>query len=98
MYLQNDLKLNLQIDDKKINQVEEHKLLGVTIDEQLKWNSHINSVSKKVSKTLYLMHRLRNIIDTDTKILFFNAFIRSHFDYCSTIWDSTDKCYLQINK
>ena len=90
-----DLKLNLQIDDKNINQVKEHKLLGVTIDEQLKWNSHINSVSKKVSKTLYLMHRLRNIIDTDTKILFFNAFIRSHFDYCSTIWDSTDKCYLQ---
>ena len=88
-------KLNLSVNQIKINQVQEHKLLGVVIDESLTWKQHINHVSKKLSKNIYLLNRLKNILDKDTKILFYNAFIKSHIDYCSTVWDNTSKQNIQ---
>ena len=33
----------------KIDQVSEHRLLGITIDNQLHWDSHTNNVCKTVS-------------------------------------------------
>ena len=38
----------LKIKTTKIKQVNEAKFLGVTIDENLNWNSHIKKLSKKL--------------------------------------------------
>ena len=89
------LKLQLKIGNNQIDQVNQHKLLGVTIDESLKWNIHINNIAKKISKTLYLLYRLKNVIDTQTKLLFFNAFIKCHIDYCSNSWGNADRTCLK---
>ena len=45
-----ELKLNLLIHDKQIQHVDEHKVLGVIIDKELRWEQHIHSICKKVSK------------------------------------------------
>ena len=38
---------HIKLGDNKINKVKETKTLGVIVDDQLKWNSHINTVAKK---------------------------------------------------
>ena len=41
--------LRLTLGAKFIEQVREHRVFGVTLDEELKWQSHIDSVFKQVA-------------------------------------------------
>ena len=81
------LPLDLVLNGAKIDQVSEHRLLGITIDNKLLWDSHINNVCKTVSKRVFLLSKLRYIVDIDTRKVFFNAHIKPHIDYASVVWD-----------
>ena len=72
---------------EKIDQETEHRILGVTIDNKLRWDSHTNNVCKTVSRRVFLLSKLRYIVDIDTIKLFFNAHIKPHTDYASVVWD-----------
>ena len=78
------LPLDLVLNGAKIDQVSEHRLLGIT---KLRWDSHINNVCKTVSRRVFLLSKLRYIVDIDTRKLFFNAHIKPHIDYASAVWD-----------
>ena len=47
-----NLILDLQIRSEKIERVAEFNFLGLTVDENLNWNAHIQTVSNKISRTL----------------------------------------------
>ena len=84
----------------KLNNVElpvssEIKLLGVTIDDQLTWKSHIQYLCSKISPKLGLLHRLSRCVPLDYLGYIYNALIQSLFDYGITIWGSCCKTYLQ---
>ena len=42
---------------------------------------------KTVSRRVFLLSKLRYIVDTDTRKLFSNAYIKPHIDYASVVWD-----------
>ena len=44
------------------------KYLGLLIDENLSWKTHIHSVANKISKTIGLIARLRHIVPTCTRL------------------------------
>ena len=52
--------VNISIDDKAINKVNEIKFLGVIIDKNLNWTAHIESVYKKIYKSIGIMYRAKN--------------------------------------
>ena len=81
------LPLELVLNGAEIDQVSEHRLLGITIDNKLRWDSHINNVCKTVSRRVFLLSKLRYFVDIDTRKLFFNAHIKPHIDYASVVWD-----------
>ncbi len=81
------ISLDLVLNGAKTDQVSEHRLLGITIDSNLRWDSHINNVCKTVSRRVFLLSKLRYIVDVDTRKLFFNAHIKLHIDYASVVWD-----------
>ena len=81
------LPLDLVLNGAKIDQVSEHSLLGITIDNKLRWDSPINNVCKTVSRRVFLLSKLRYIVDIDTRKLFFNAHIKPHINYASVVWD-----------
>ena len=81
------LPFNLVLNGAKTDQVSEHRLLGITVDNKLRWDSHINNVCKTVSRRVFLLSKLRYIVDIDTRKLFFNAHIKPHIDYASVVWD-----------
>ena len=81
------LPLDLVLNRAKTDQVWEHRLLGITIDNKLRWDSHTNNVCKTVSRQVFLLSKLRYIVDIDTRKLFFNAHIKPHIDYASVVWD-----------
>ena len=66
--------------------MSEQRLLGITIDNKLRWDLHTNNVCKTVSRRVFLLSKLRYIVDIDTRKLFFNAHIKPHIDYASVVW------------
>ncbi len=80
------LHLNLSLKDSHIEQVHEHRHLGVIIDDEFSWRPHIIGTCKTVSKNLYLLSQLRHFVDTPKRKLFYHAHISSHLTtYASTV-------------
>ena len=52
-HLQND-RLNITLNELNLQQVSQQKVIGVVVDENLKWREHVNGVYKKISQTLAL--------------------------------------------
>ena len=81
-------KLNLFIGNKTIEQVNSHKMLGIYLDSDFSWHTQIKHLTKKLSKNVFLLSKLRKFVDTEHLKLFFDAHIMSHLNYSSTIWDN----------
>ncbi|PVD25301.1 hypothetical protein C0Q70_15801 [Pomacea canaliculata] len=77
-----------QIGAQSITEVQFHKLMGVTIDNNLSWSQHISTTSKNISKKVYQLSRIKHFLDTHTRKLFYLTHIQSVIDYASTLWDS----------
>ena len=61
-------------------------LLGVTIDKDLSFNSHISQICEKVNKQFSVLKRFENIINSNVMLRLYKAFILLHLQYCSLIW------------
>jgi exonuclease III len=89
------LNLNITLESITIEQVSEHRLLGVIIDEELTWKSHINCIAKKISRNLFLLNKLRPLVTVDGLKSFFSAHCMSHLNYASNIWFKTSDVHIK---
>ena len=62
------------------------KYLGIFIDENLRWQTHIDKLSKKVASGIGAIKRIRPFVPPSTLHYIYNALIQSHFDYCNLVW------------
>ena len=76
----------LNIDRKKINNSRRIELLGIVIDNQLKFNKHIENLCKKASFKLHALPRIRKFLTVEKARILANVFINSQFNYASSIW------------
>ena len=70
----------------KIGSSTEVTLLGVKIDEQLKFKSHIEELCWKAAYKLHALRRIREYLTVDKVKLLATAFINSQFIYALLIW------------
>ena len=91
-----DTVLNLQYNDIDIKMTTSDKVLGIYVDNNLTWNNHFNFLSKKLSTYMWLLSKIRTFLSIDHRVLFYNAYIKPHLDYCSLIWSNTSN--VNINK
>ena len=52
----------LEINGHVIERVKEFDFLGLTIDEHLNWNAHVQKISNKIARALGVISRLTLII------------------------------------
>ena len=78
---------NIKLENLKIERVRAAKSLGVIIDEELSWDSHIDYVAKKVSAAIGGMKLVRPSVNREI-LLIYNALVQPFFDYCDVVWDS----------
>ena len=81
-------KYNMLRDDYPITleATECEKDLGVYMDNELKFRSHIDRVSKKANGVLGLIRRSFEYIDTDMFKTLFTSLVRPHLEYGNIIW------------
>ena len=93
--LQNPV-LSLKYSDIDIRMTRADKILGVYVDDNLLWNNHFQHVSKKISSYLWLLSKIRSYLSVEHRLMFYNAYIRPHLEYCCTVWSNTSS--RNINK
>jgi hypothetical protein len=87
--------LPLLIDEQALEIVQSHKVLGLIIQNNLKWNEHIDSVVSKASKRLYIIRTLRrSSVPAEDLLEIYFAIIRSVLEYCCVVWHNTLPSYL----
>ena len=79
-------KYCIDIDGNIIPEQNEIKLLGVTIDQKLNFDSHVKSFCKKANQKVRALRRIRTFINFKSAKLIYNAYILSAFSYCPLIW------------
>ena len=62
------------------------KLLGITLDSELKFEEHVNKICNIVNKKLNALHRIGNHMSLDKQKMLLRGFIESQFSYCPLIW------------
>ena len=77
--------VSVEIDSETLERVREMKYLGVTIDDKLKFNIHIDNVIKKIAKKYGILCRLNKELSTFSKIHLYKSIISPHLDFCSSI-------------
>ena len=73
----------LSINGTLVNQVSTSKSLGVLIDANLTWGSHIEKLAKKIASGIAAIKRVRQFVPPATLHLIYKALIQPHFDYCN---------------
>ena len=62
------------------------KLLGVTVDSNLNFDTHISNICKKSAKYLRAISRVSKYLTTECRQYLYNAFVVSNFHYCNIVW------------
>lgn len=86
---------SFHIDDIPIESVESTKVLDIYFRSDLKWNNHIDEVTKKAAKRLYIIRVTRRCgLSVDDLITIYITLIRSVLEYCCRVWQSSLPAYL----
>ena len=72
-------ELIININQFQIKSSKQEKPLGITIDNKLNFEKHVNSLCNKVSQKLNALTRISNYIKPDQRRLIMKAFITSQF-------------------
>ena len=86
----------LNINGKKINNSREIELLGIAIDNQLKFKKHIEKLCKKASFKIHALRRIRKFLTVEEARILVNVFINSQFNCASLIWMFSSKISKKI--
>ena len=87
--------LQLNVNSTELEQVNSHKLLGVTIDSQLTFDQHVENLCTKLSQRIAVLRKIRRFLPIDQRKLYYNAMIKQTMLYASTIWTSCSAENLQ---
>ena len=84
-------QLSLMINSEMIEKSTNEKLLGVKIDPCLKWSMQVDQLCSKVSSRIYLLSRIKQYLNLESRKLFYTGYILPLIDYCCIIWGSCSK-------
>ena len=74
------------IGESRIWEKGQQKLLGVTIDKNLKFKEHNLKQCKEAGKKLCVLGRVCHILNPERRRSLMKAFIESQFGYCPLVW------------
>ena len=78
----------LCINDVQLRNVQYVKVLGVIIQDNLKWDKHVGEVIKKCNRKLYMFRCLRSYnLPMSDLLAVYKGYIRPVLDYCVPVFN-----------
>lgn len=89
----------LYMNDNLIQEVEQHKHLGISITSDFTWQSHVDNILTKVNFRLFILRKYKYILSRDTLEAIYFSFIRPLLEYGNVVWDNmSEKLKTRIEK
>ena len=85
----------LYMDGHEIPTSHTLKYLGVTFENNLKWNAHVTNISKKANKTLGILRRCLKGAPQKVKMTAFNSTVMPILEYASQVWSPHTKTLIK---
>ena len=87
----------ITINGTTINRVKKATILGLSITDDLKWNEHVEKITTKAAKRIYLLKQLkRSGLDNDDLTCFYMVSIRSILEYACQVFHYGLPQYLSL--
>ena len=77
-----------------LQNVDRTEYLGVTIQSDLRWNSHIDKIVNKANRNLGMIRRNIKTNCSKAKERAFNSLVRPNLEYACSAWDPTLACHI----
>ena len=79
-------EVEINIDGSKIKHVKCTHYLGITIDEHLDWQVHIDNLSNKIARNVGMLNKLKRFLPVYITKTLYSSLIASHLQYCTLLW------------
>ncbi|CAB3981669.1 Hypothetical predicted protein [Paramuricea clavata] len=94
--------ITIEVNNNNVKEITSAILLGVTLDQHLKWDRQINTIYNIINSRLYLLKHIRSYLTFQSRIQLYYALIYPHLLYCSTVWGNANNdlitCLLKLQK
>ena len=90
------LKVNLN--GEEIKQVHDTKYLGIQLDENINWESHLEKLHCRIMSKLAVLRRLSKFLPKKMLEMIYNAMILPCIDYGDTVWGTTAKALKETQR
>ena len=88
-------RIEISINDQNIEQVNQTTFLGVIIDENVTWHSHLNLIYKNIMKSTAVISKIRHFTNLNTRKLLYYSLVYPYLTYGNLIWGNTYKKRIQ---
>ena len=78
--------LSISVQDNTIFSDPSIKVLGIVLDNKLKFDEHVSQMCLKASRQINALKRISKYLDEKCRILVYKSFISSNFNYCPVSW------------
>jgi hypothetical protein len=65
------------------------KFLGMTMNNKLNWNNHVDSITKKLSKACYMLRNAKTCMSASSLMMIYYAFFHSIMSYGIIFWGNS---------
>ena len=80
----------LKINGTPLDYVSEAKILGIWIQDNLKWDKNITEITKKANRRLYMLRMLKKFgFNHQELITVYKGYVRPLLEYCDSTWHSS---------
>ena len=95
----NKIQASYTLEGTVLENVDNIKYLGVTITNDLKWNTHISNICTKANRTLGFLRRTLFSCPQNVKEAAYKGMVRPILEYGSSVWDPhPDKLQKELEK
>ena len=95
----NKIQASYTLEGAVLENVDNIKYLGVTITNDLKWNTHVSNICTKANRTLGFLRRTLFSCPQNVKEAAYKGMVRPILAYGSSVWDPhTDKLQEELEK
>ena len=75
-----------KLDEDIVWESNDVELLGVTIDNNLRFDKHVSNICLKANRKLSALTRVAKFVPFKKRHIIFKVFIESQFKYCPLVW------------
>ena len=81
-----ETSLSFSINDCIINSENHMEVLGVTLDNKLKFDTHVSIICKRAASQINALKRISKYLNEESRILIYKSYISANFNYCPVAW------------